>query len=277
MAPSKFRRSTAASLIKHFRDCVKNVPRELYANLILTAGPAGDALVVIELCYLGTRENGIEILQAIASWDGEQCLLNDVCEKSFLDQQSSFAHLLKGQRESRYSGKSRLIIPHVAGRKWFMRSDLLATLSDEVIHDTVVRFADTPTGCSMPVLFTLTTGGLIYMCIAWVFELAGGCVSDLHTGCLPSSLRAAAWAITAFHQWDIDDEDPLCVTSAEEVSAFPDIQTYICSYDNKWMRETLGPVSLGGPLPSVCLCTHCKKTKVIDVFEIPVLWHPRFG
>ena len=35
----RFHRATAASLIAHFRDCVKGAPRELYANVLLTAGP----------------------------------------------------------------------------------------------------------------------------------------------------------------------------------------------------------------------------------------------
>ncbi|KAG6888392.1 hypothetical protein C0995_008632 [Termitomyces sp. Mi166 len=53
----RFHRATAPSLIKHFRDCVKGAPRELYANVLLTAGPAGkDSLVVVQMCYIGTRE-----------------------------------------------------------------------------------------------------------------------------------------------------------------------------------------------------------------------------
>lgn len=45
----RFHKATAPSLIKHFRDCIKGAPRELYANIILTAGPAGkDSLVVID-------------------------------------------------------------------------------------------------------------------------------------------------------------------------------------------------------------------------------------
>lgn len=95
---SRFHTATAPSLIKHFRDCVKGAPRELYANVILTAGPAGkDSLVVIQMCYIGTKEQGMEFLQAIASWDGERCLLNEVHEKSFLRQQDSVAQVLRGK------------------------------------------------------------------------------------------------------------------------------------------------------------------------------------
>src|SRR5579872_655070 len=54
---SRFHKATAPSLIKHFRDCIKGAPRELYANVILTAGPANkDSLVVIQMCYVGPKE-----------------------------------------------------------------------------------------------------------------------------------------------------------------------------------------------------------------------------
>ncbi len=95
---SRFHRATAASLIKHFRDCIKGAPRELYANVLLTAGPADqDSLVVIQFCYLGSKEDGLPYLQAISSWDGERCLLNEVNEKSYLFQQDSIAQILRGK------------------------------------------------------------------------------------------------------------------------------------------------------------------------------------
>ena len=85
-------------MIKHFRDCVKGAPRELYANVLLTAGPAGkDSLMVVQMCYVGSREKGQEYLAAILSWDGEHCLLNEVDEKSFLHQQDSVAQVLRGK------------------------------------------------------------------------------------------------------------------------------------------------------------------------------------
>jgi hypothetical protein len=95
---SRFNPATAPSLIKHFRDCVKGAPRELYANVLLTAGPAGkDSLVVIQMCYVGRKEEGQEFLSAISSWTGEPCLLNEVNEKSFLHQQDSVAQVLRGK------------------------------------------------------------------------------------------------------------------------------------------------------------------------------------
>ena len=52
------------------------------------------------MCYLGPKEEGQKYLDAIASWDGERCLLNEVSEKSFLHQQDSVAQVLRGKRKS---------------------------------------------------------------------------------------------------------------------------------------------------------------------------------
>ena len=52
------------------------------------------------MCYLGPKEEGQKYLDAIASWDGERCLLNEVYEKSFLHQQDSVAQVLRWKRES---------------------------------------------------------------------------------------------------------------------------------------------------------------------------------
>ncbi|KAG5719724.1 FAD-linked oxidoreductase [Termitomyces sp. T112] len=179
----RFNRATAPSLIKHFRDCVKGAPRELYANVLLTAGPAGkDSLVVVQMCYVGTREQGQEYLAAISSWDGEQCLLNEVDEKSFLHQQDSVAQVLRGK----------------AGRQWFIRSALITSLPDDLINETVINFADTPVGCT------------------WLFELAGGAIIDFEDTCVPKSQREASFTIAALHQWEMDVDDDRCVESAEE-------------------------------------------------------------
>ncbi|KAI0819202.1 hypothetical protein BC628DRAFT_1085902 [Trametes gibbosa] len=179
----RFHRATAPSLIKHFRDCIKGAPRELYANVLLTAGPADkDSLVVIQMCYNGPKEDGMPYLQAISSWDGERCLLNEVNEKSFLNQQDSVAQILRGR----------------AGRQWFLRSSLITTLPDEVINRTVLEFADTPIGCT------------------WIFELAGGAIGDFEDTCLPKEQREATWTVAALHQWDMGIDDPRCITTAEQ-------------------------------------------------------------
>ncbi|KDR75581.1 hypothetical protein GALMADRAFT_248067 [Galerina marginata CBS 339.88] len=179
----RFNKATAPSLIKHFRDCVKGAPRELYANILLTAGPAGkDSLMVVQMCYIGSREKGHEYLSAISSWDGERCLLNEVDEKSFLHQQDSVAQVLRGK----------------AGRQWFIRSALISSLPDDIINDTVMQFADTPVGCT------------------WLFELAGGAIGDFEDTCVPKSQREAAFTIAALHQWEMDIDDDRCIDSAEE-------------------------------------------------------------
>jgi len=74
----------------------------------------------------------MEYLQALSSWTGERCLLNEVHEKTFLSQQDSVAQVLRGRR----------------GNQWFIRSALISSLPDEVINNTVLEFADTPVGCS---------------------------------------------------------------------------------------------------------------------------------
>ncbi|KAF9011582.1 hypothetical protein BDZ89DRAFT_1077652 [Hymenopellis radicata] len=196
----RFHPATAASLIKHFRDCVKGAPRELYANVLLTAGPEGkDSLVVIQMCYVGTKEKGQEFLAAISSWTGETCLLNEVHEKSFLHQQDSVAQVLRAK----------------AGRQWFIRSALITSLPDDVVHDTVLQFANTPIGCT------------------WLFELTGGRIADIEGACIPKAQRQALFTIAALHQWEMGVDDPRCIASAEE-----------------WIADTLGPHQTGGPLPS---------------------------
>lgn len=196
----RFHRATAPSLLRHFRDCIKGAPRELYANVLLTAGPADkDSLVVIQMCYVGPKEQGLEYLQALSSWTGEQCLLNEVHEKTFLSQQDSVAQVLRGKR----------------GNQWFIRSALISSLPDEVINKTVLEFADTPVGCT------------------WLFELAGGAITDYEETCIPKPQREAKFTIAALHQWEMGVDDPRCVSSAED-----------------WLRETIKSVAAGGSFPS---------------------------
>ncbi|KAI0682943.1 hypothetical protein BC835DRAFT_1474152 [Cytidiella melzeri] len=225
----RFHRATAASLIKHFRDCIKGAPRELYVNVLLTAGPADqDSLVVIQFCYLGAREDGLPYLQAISSWDGERCLLNEVNEKSFLFQQDSIAQVLRGK----------------AGRQWFLRSALIHSLPDDTIHETVIRFADTPIGCT------------------WIFELSGGAIADYEDTCVPKEQREATWTVAALHQWDMGIDDPKCIETAEEVSpAAPSIFS-LCA---QWMSKTIKPVSIGGPFPTF-LARHEDPSRIMASF-----------
>lgn len=121
---------------------------------MLTAGPAGqDSLVVIQMCYVGPKVKGQEFLQAISSWDGERCLLNEVDEKSFLHQQDSVAQVLRGKGGPLIycitHGSSDAHAANVVGNKWFIRSALISSLPDDIVNKTVLQFADTPVGCSM--------------------------------------------------------------------------------------------------------------------------------
>ncbi len=128
-----FNTLSTPSLLKHVRDCIKNAPRELYVNMILTAGPNELAgVVIIQICYAGREAEGLPFLQAIASWEGERCLFKDVVERSYLEQEESIANVLKGG----------------AGRKWYIKSDLMTVMTDESIHKTCQHFKGVPDGCS---------------------------------------------------------------------------------------------------------------------------------
>jgi hypothetical protein len=245
---SRFHRATAPSLLRHFRDCVKGAPRELYANVLLTAGPADkDSLVVIQMCYVGPKEQGFEYLQALSSWTGERCLLNEVHEKTFLNQQDSVAQVLRGRR----------------GNQWFIRSALISSLPDEVINKTVLEFADTPVGCSKSLLFpfgnTLRKSESHFA--AWLFELSGGAIVDYEKTCVPKAQREAAFTIAALHQWEMGVDDPRCVSSAEDVRSSPPLcfpmTITLCFFPplstKQWLRETIKPVTCGGAFPSVRL------------------------
>jgi hypothetical protein len=56
----------------------------------------------------------MEYLQAISSWDGEGCLLNEVNEKAFLNQQDSVAQVLraKGQRCRQLRSLAQILTCH---------------------------------------------------------------------------------------------------------------------------------------------------------------------
>ncbi|KAF7362444.1 FAD-binding PCMH-type domain-containing protein [Mycena venus] len=205
-APPRLRLSGTSATVSRV------LPRELYANVLLTAGPEGkDSLIVVQMCYIGPKEKGQEYLLALSSWDGERCLLNEVHEKSFLHQQDSVAQVLRGK----------------PGRQWFIRSALITSLPDEIINETVMQFADTPVGCT------------------WLFELAGGAIVDFENNCVPKSQREASFTIAALHQWEMTIDDDRCIDSAEEamdrrVTQFlgrhePAERTIGC-YGNNWDR-----------------------------------------
>jgi hypothetical protein len=151
---SNFRPATAPSLIQHVRDIVKHAPRELYLMILLTAGPPStpsaaaststtsthqlqkrrrqqNSIIAIHICFTGSREKGGEIHDMIRAWDnGQSCLMNDVGSKLFLMQTGSIERMLRG----------------VWGRRWFLKSDMITSLSDDVIQQTVQKFDDVQGG-----------------------------------------------------------------------------------------------------------------------------------
>lgn len=128
-----FNPATTPSLLRHVRDCVKGAPRALYTNIIMTAGPIGTpAIVAIQLCYSGPRSEGEQYIQAIGAWREESPLFQDFSERTFSRQQLAVEEVLKDGR----------------GRKWYIKSDMVSSLSDEVIDQTCQRFPSVPDGCS---------------------------------------------------------------------------------------------------------------------------------
>lgn len=94
---SMFDRQTSPSLMRHVRDCIKGASRDVYTNMIMTAGPPGaPAIVVIQLCFLGSRAEGDKYIQAIGSWDGGRPLLQEFSERTFERQQVAIEEVLRG-------------------------------------------------------------------------------------------------------------------------------------------------------------------------------------
>jgi hypothetical protein len=112
---------------------------------------------------------------------------------------------------------------YIAGRQWFLRSSLIHSLPDEVIHKTVMQFADTPIGCSKCSALpcpALPSPHILTLCShrpAWIFELSGGAIADFEDTCLPKEQREAIWTVAALHQWEMGINDPRCITTAEAV------------------------------------------------------------
>jgi hypothetical protein len=69
---------------------------------------------------------------------------------------------------------------------------------------------------------------------AWLFELAGGAISDYEDTCIPKIQREARFTVAALHQWEIGIVDDRCRSTAED-----------------WISGTLMPVNTGGPYPTV--------------------------
>jgi hypothetical protein len=99
----------------------------------MTAGPPGTpAIVAIQLCFSGSRSEGEQYVQNIGSWSDDRCLFQDFSERSFSRQQLAVEEVLRDG----------------SGRKWYIKSDMLSSLDDDVIEKTCDRFPGVPDGCS---------------------------------------------------------------------------------------------------------------------------------
>ena len=88
--------------------------------------------------------------------------------------------------------------------------------------------------------------------VAWLFELAGGALADFENTCIPKSQREAAFTIAALHQWEMELDDDACIDAAETVSDQMRTSSHSSNIPfQQWISETLEPVHVGGPLPSV--------------------------
>jgi len=96
-------------------------------------------------------------------------------------------------------------------------SDLISSLTDEMINDTCIKFQSTPPACSKSYGSSLPLTRLITI-PAWFFELAGGKLPEFENTCVPGSSREAAFTIAALHQWPLEENDPRCIDTAAEVS-----------------------------------------------------------
>lgn len=153
---SPFNPATTPSLLKHWRDCLKMAPRELYTNFTLTAGPSERGhVVVIQFSWCGRKvQEGEAILQTMLSWDGERCLLKDVEVRPYKHQQENVTQILSSKGESQIA--VLILRPMLTSRRllfsentrWLVRSTLLKSLSDKSIHKTIDVFRKCQPGAS---------------------------------------------------------------------------------------------------------------------------------
>jgi hypothetical protein len=127
----------------------------------------------------------------------------------------------------------------------FIKSDLLNSLSDDVINQTCQQFNTVPDGCSES--YQVTSRSTLIRCyhlVAWLFELVEGAISDTTTSCLPKSHREALYTVAALHQWPVNvpQEDVRCVLTARD-----------------WIDKVIHVESPGGPLPCVSVFA-CRST-----------------
>ncbi|KAG9293535.1 hypothetical protein G9A89_005538 [Geosiphon pyriformis] len=170
-----FNTNTTPALISHWRDCVKDVPRELFSSVIFTAGPTrGTGIIIIQICYVGNEITGGHYVDTIASFPGERCLMKDVFTRPFVKWQESVANVLK----------------HGSGNRYFIKGDLINQLPDELITRTVEAFANG------------NTPGAV-----WMIQMAGGAINDIAPEATAFSHRDAKFEVVAILQWKDKESD----------------------------------------------------------------------
>lgn len=126
---------------------------------------------------------------------------------------------------------------------------MIATLPDDVIDKTCEHFSYVPDGCSKLLTSKLAQSKTDEL--AWLCELTGGgAIGDVADSCYPQSHRQAMFTVAALHQWAHDEPpalDTKCVIDAEE-----------------WINGIMKPVSVGGPLPCVCLFSPYRQLLELD-------------
>lgn len=61
--------------------------------------------------------------------------------------------------------------------------------------------------------------------LAWLFELAGGAISDFEDSCVPKSQRDTLFTVAALHQWELGVNDI--------VRSFPSPLSYLLTPRNR--------------------------------------------
>ena len=73
----------------------------------MTSGPSTTAsIVVIQLCFSGSRSEGESYLQAINSWDGGSCMFQEFSERTFEKQQGAVEEVLRRGQGRNWCGKN---------------------------------------------------------------------------------------------------------------------------------------------------------------------------
>ncbi|CCG84902.1 unnamed protein product [Taphrina deformans PYCC 5710] len=206
-----FERSTAADLMKHWRDCLEGVPDEVYSNFVMAAGPAAsEPVAILQICHLGDEDVGMPIIDRMAAFSGTKYHFKDCGEITYLRQQELVEAVLKGAAVEKSQTPENQV-------KYLLDGNVLADLTDEVIEESSLRFLDEAPAGSI-----------------WCFELFGGSLAKTTDNCIPSETRAGKFHAASILRVPADDQDAWHNDEA----------------GRDWIRSTISKVTTGGPLPS---------------------------